>query len=328
TRIGMRVLMPIGQYQAEGAEGLYDAARQVPWEEHLTADSTFAVEANLRDSEHSHSGFVALKIKDAIADRLREQLGRRPDVDTRDPAVRVVAHLAKSTLSLSIDLCGDPLFQRGYRAATTQAPLKPTLAAALLHVVGYDGEQPLLDPMCGSGTIVIEAAMIATRRPPGLARSFAVERSPYAGATAAPLMAELKRAARADMRPAPAPIIGSDKSPNVLELARRNVAAARLSEAVELRVADATRLSELADTAPGCIVTNPPYGERSAAASGQKSLKTFYHQLGDSLGQMRGWRVLVLSGNPGFESAFHRRPAYRRELWNGPIRCELLGYSL
>lgn len=328
SRIAMRVLMPVGQFEANGADGLYEAAGQVEWEEHLTVDSTFAVEANLRQSEHSHSGFVALKVKDAIVDRLRSKLGSRPNVDTRNPHVRVVAHLAKTTLSLSIDLCGDPLFQRGYRAATSQAPLKPTLAAAMLQAAHYSGEEPLLDPMCGSGTIAIEAAMIATRRAPAIARGFAIERWPELGPLAAPILSELRRVAREGQRPAPAPILASDKSQNVLELADRNITAAKLRDSIELNLADATKPFELGDLPPGLIVTNPPYGERSAETSGQKALKTFYFLLGENLGRLRGWQLLVLCGNPGFESAFHRRPEYRHELSNGPIPCELLGYSL
>lgn len=328
SRVAMRVLMPIAKSEVRGADGLYEAARAVAWEEHLTTRSTFAVEANLRDSEHSHSGFVALKLKDAIVDRLRDRLGTRPDVDTRRPQVRVVAHLARDSLSLSIDLCGDALFRRGYRAATTDAPLKPTLAAAMLRVANYRGEQPFLDPLCGSGTIAIEAAMIATRRAPGLARSFAVERSPTLGDDARRLMAELKAEARAAQRPAPAPIAASDKSAKALELASANVSAARLEEVIDLQLADATRALPLDGGKAGLIVTNPPYGERSGSSSGQKSLKTFYYQLGDSFSQLRGWRVLILTGNPAFESAFHRRPQLRMELWNGPIPCQLLGYEL
>jgi putative N6-adenine-specific DNA methylase len=174
TRIAMRVLYPLGEFEARGADGLYDAVRSVRWEDHLTATSTFAVDATLKDTEHTHSGFVALKVKDAIVDRLRDRLGVRPDVDPKRPDVSVVAHLAKEKLSLSLDLCGMPLHKRGYRVKQTIAPLKETLAAAILRAVGYTGDETLLDPMCGSGTFLIEAGLIAINRPPSLERPFAV----------------------------------------------------------------------------------------------------------------------------------------------------------
>src|SRR5262244_2664891 len=174
TRIAMRVLHPLQEVQAIGAQGLYEAAAAIAWEEHLTAQSTFAVEATLKDSEHSHSGFVALKIKDAIADRLRKKLGKRPDVEVKNPAVRVVAHLAKQKLSLALDLAGEPLHRRGYRRKSTEAPLKETLAAAMLRAASFRGEEPVLDPMCGSGTLLIEAGLIAGRRAPGLVRTMGV----------------------------------------------------------------------------------------------------------------------------------------------------------
>lgn len=178
SRIAMRVLYPLGAFEARGAEGLYEAAASIPWEEHLTPEHTFAVDATLKDSEHSHSGFVALKVKDAIVDRMRDTKGARPDVNTRDPDIRVVAHLARETLSLSLDLCGEPLHRRGYRVRPTPAPLKETLAAAVLRAANYTGTEGLVDPMCGSGTLLIEAGLIARRRAPGLNRDFAVERWP------------------------------------------------------------------------------------------------------------------------------------------------------
>src|ERR687888_1249090 len=140
TRIAMRILFPLGEFEARGAEGLYEAAAQVPWEEHLTAATTFAVEATVRQGEPGHSAFIALKIKDALVDRLRQKLGARPDVNKRDPDIRVVAHLAGDTLTLSLDLCGEPLHRRGYRVGPTVAPLKETLAAAILRAVGYAGD--------------------------------------------------------------------------------------------------------------------------------------------------------------------------------------------
>jgi len=324
SRIAMRVLYPLGEFEARGAEGLYEAVASVPWEEHLTPETTFAVEATLKDSEHTHTGFVALKVKDAIVDRMREKLKARPDVDTRQPDVSVIAHLVRERLSLSLDLCGEPLHRRGYRVRPTPAPLKETLAAALLRASGYTGEEGLVDPMCGSGTILIEGGLIARRRAPGIARDFAVEQWPHLGARARELLADLRADARRNERKVEVPLLGFDKDPEALEAARRNVRAAKLAEEIHLEEGDATKLPPL-PASGGLILTNPPYGDR-LGSGGQKGMKSFYFKLGDTL-RVPGWRVSVLSGNPAFESAFHARPRSRRDLWNGPIACTLLGYA-
>ena len=326
SRIAMRVLYPLGEFAAQGAEGLYEAAASVPWEDHLTSESTFMVEATLRNSEHNHSGFVGLKIKDAIADRLRAKLGARPDVDTRHPVFRVVAHLAREKLSLSLDLCGEPLNRRGYRVSPIVTPLKETLAAAILRAAQYAGDEPLVDPMCGSGTFAIEAGLIARRRAPGLARTFAVERWPRMGAEATRTLADLRREARANERPAPYPIYGLDRQEEAVAAARKNVAAAQLTQEVSIIHADATKPLPIPVTPPGLLVTNPPYGDR-LKAGGQQGMKTFYFQLGENLRHFDGWRMVILAGNAAFESAFHRRPTGKRELWNGPIACDLLSYE-
>lgn len=326
SRLAMRVLYPLGEFESSGADGLYDAASSVEWEEWLTTKSTFAVEATLTNSEHTHSGFVALKIKDGVVDRLRKVKGARPDVDTHSPDVQVVAHLNKTKLSLSLDLCGDPLFKRGYRLKTTPAPLKETLAAAILLASGYDGTEALADPMCGSGTIVIEAGLIATRRPPGLTRHFAVERWPSLGQKASALLEDVKREAHAQLRPALAPILAFDRDEEAIVAATRNVAAAGLTASVRVEEADVLHQAALGEVAPGLVCTNPPYGDR-LTAGGQKGMKTFYFQLGEAMNHWAGWRMAFLSGNPAFESAFHHRPIKRTPLFNGPIECTLLEYG-
>jgi len=326
SRIAIRLLWPLAEAEARGAEGLYDAAHAVPWEEHLDRGATFAVEATLRDSEHTHSGFVALKIKDALVDRLRERHGGRPDVDTRRPDVRVVAHLAGTRLSLSLDVAGAPLNKRGYRVRPTVAPLKETLAAAILRAVRYTGDEPLVDPMCGSGTFLIEAGLLAVRRAPSLHRTFGIERWPTLGAEARTILDRLRAEARAHERRAPFPIRGFDRSGDALEAVRSNVRAARLEREISVAEADATRPLPLGDLDHGLLVTNPPYGDR-LTQGGQKGMKTFYFHLGERLGALAGFRLAILSGNPAFEAAFHHRPLRRRPLWNGPIECTLLEYA-
>ncbi|MFO0594630.1 MAG: THUMP domain-containing protein [Myxococcaceae bacterium] len=324
SRIAMRVLYPLGEFEADGAEGLYEASSQVAWEEWLSARTTFAVEATLKDTQHTHTGFVALKIKDAIVDRLRTKLGSRPDVDTHDPTVRVVAHLQQKKLSLSLDLCGEPLFKRGYRIKTTVAPLKETLAAAMLMASDYTGDEPLADPMCGSGTLVIEAAWMAMRRAPGLKRRFALEDWPEFSEKARPLLEELRREAVSQQRTVPFQFLARDYNEDALTAVKRNVVAAGLSTAVRIEEADVLRAGPPAG-APGLLISNPPYGER-IGEGGQKGMKSFFHSLGRELWKWEGWRMALLAGNPAFESAFGHRPSKRTGLWNGPIACELLQY--
>lgn len=324
TRIAMRVMYPLLEAEAHGADGLYDAVGSIAWEEWLDARSTFAVEATLRESEHTHSGFVALKAKDAIVDRLRRVRGSRPDVDTHNPDVQVVVYLSKTLLSVSLDLCGEPLFKRGYRLESTTAPMKETLAAAMLLSLGYDGSEPLVDPMCGSGTLAIEAGYLATRRAPGLKRSFGVERWPGLGTQAKKILETAKREAHALIVPAKEPIIARDRDPDALAATRRNVVAAGLSTVVRIEEADATRAPP-PECRPGLVISNPPYGDR-LTAGGQKGMKTFYYQLGEAFSRWPHWRLAFLDGNGAFESAFHHRPNKRVTLHNGPIECTLIGY--
>jgi 23S rRNA (guanine2445-N2)-methyltransferase / 23S rRNA (guanine2069-N7)-methyltransferase len=325
TRLAMRVLWPVGEGEAPGAEGLYAVAEAIAWEDYLTPATTFAVEATLTKSEHTHSGFVALKLKDAIVDRMRTRTGQRPDVDSRSPDVRILAHLAGTRLQLSLDLAGEPLNRRGYRVRQTTAPLKETLAAAMLRAARFTGEEPVLDPMCGSGTLLIEAAWVAARRAPSLLRSFAVERWPELGPKARPLLAELRAEAQAAQRPVAVPLWGFDRDAEALGAARANVRAAGLTSSIQLKEADATRELPLPTDARGLLLTNPPYGDRMGTG-GQKGMKAFYFQLGERFDALGHFRACILSGNPAFESAFHHKPSERRELFNGPIPCTLLSY--
>jgi 23S rRNA (guanine2445-N2)-methyltransferase / 23S rRNA (guanine2069-N7)-methyltransferase len=326
TRLAMRVLWPLADGEAQGADGLYALAEGVPWEEYLTPASTFAVEASLQKSEHPHSGFVALKLKDAIVDRMRARCGSRPDVDTRSPDVQVVAHLSGTRLQLSLDLAGESLHRRGYRIRQTTAPLKETLAAAMLRAAGYTGTEAVLDPLCGSGTLLIEAGWMAARRAPSLDRAFAVERWPTLGAQAGPLLAELRAEARALQRPVPFALWGFDRDEEALGAAKANVRKAGLGAAVRLQAADATQPLALPTDAAGLLVTNPPYGNR-LGTGGQKGMKSFYFQLGERFDALARFRAAILAGNPAFESAFHHRPTGRLPLWNGPLPCTLLSYA-
>jgi putative N6-adenine-specific DNA methylase len=322
-RTAMRVLLPIGTVPASTADELYAGARAVRWTDHLDARHTFSVEASGTSEALRHTHFTALRIKDAIVDTLRDKHGMRPDVDAHNPDVRVIAHLARGQCDLSLDVSGEPLFKRGYRLEPTKASLKETLAAAVLLASGYDGEKPLVDPMCGSGTIALEAAMIAHRRAPGLERGFGVERWPLFDDRLRTTLRQLREEARAQVRKDAPAVTAKDRDPEAVAATRSN--AARLGLPLQVTEADARELAPL--DPPGFVVCNPPYGER-LEMGGKKNLKTFFWQLGQRWRELHGHHVSVLSGGPEFESAFGLRPAKVRAMYNGPIACRLLQYDV
>ncbi|MFL5311914.1 MAG: class I SAM-dependent RNA methyltransferase [Myxococcales bacterium] len=326
-RTALRVLEPIGEFPAADAEQLYEGAAKLPWHELIAPGQTFAVAATGRAPGLTHTHFVELRIKDAVVDSVRARRGARPDVDPRAPDVLVVAHLAHGACSLSLDLAGDLLSNRGYRVRTVEAPLRESLAAAVVLLSGWEGRAPLHDPVCGSGTLAIEAALFAAARAPGERRSLACEKWPRTAAEDAATLrlirAELReRAARRAAEGLP-PILASDRDADAVAATRENARAA----AVELRIsqADAREIEPLSP--PGELLLNVPYGER-LETGGRKQLKTFYHQLGAALRRLAGHRAAVLSGSEDFESAFGIRPRARHVLWNGPLRTTLRLYEL
>lgn len=325
SRIAMRILLSLGRREARGAEGLYEAVRSFPWEEHLSLRRTFAVRATVRDSELTHSKFVALRAKDAIVDRLRDRLGARPNVDPRKPDVLVVVHLAKDVVEVSLDLSGAPLHLRGWRVEGQEAPLRETLAAAVLALGGYDPQLPFLDPMCGSGTLAIEAASLARDIAPGRGRHFGFQRWPTFDDAAQAAFRQLQEEAKERALPrAPAPILARDHHAPSLEVAARNAQRAGVGGDLVIERRDAR---DLGDLPPACqIVSNPPYGERLGRSRLQ--LEGFFRGFGEALAALPpDHRVVLLSGSPLLPRAIGRPPTKRHELFNGPLRVELLTYA-
>jgi 23S rRNA (guanine2445-N2)-methyltransferase len=325
SRSAMRVLLELHRFPAGDAASLYAGARAVDWPEWLTDRTTLAVEASVASSAITHSGFAALKVKDAVVDALRDRLGARPDVDPKDPDVRVVLHLARDQATLSLDLAGEPLHRRGWRAAVTEAPLKETLAASVISLGRVPRDLPFVDPMCGSGTFCVEQALVARRLAPGLSRAFGFQRWPgYRGALQS-AWDRLKEEARAAALPqAPAPINGRDRSARALEAARRNAAAAGVGADVAFEEGDAR---DLAPSGPeGTLCFNPPYGERLASRPLQ--LAGLYRGLGAMLRRHGGWTAVILSGSPLLERAIGLAPEVSHRLWNGPLEVRLLRYRL
>lgn len=333
-RTAMRVLVELGRFQAPSEAALYEGVKAIAWEDWLTARTTLAVEASVSSSAITHSGYAALKVKDAMVDRLREKLGARPDVDPKDPDFAIVLHLARGEATISLDLAGEPLHKRGLRLATTVAPLKETLAAAILALGGADPELPFVDPMAGSGTLAIEHALRARRIAPGLRRAFGFQRWPvYRGAPQS-AWDRMKEAARAEILPrAPAPIVARDLHPKALAALRQNVAAAGLGGDVVIEEGDAR---DLAPAWPrGMLVSNPPYGER-LMAGGQgvhertqdRKIAGFYRGLAEMMARHSGWTVVLLSGNPALSHAVRVKPEIDHRLWNGPLEVRLLRWKI
>jgi putative N6-adenine-specific DNA methylase len=327
ARVAVRVLLEIGAFEARDAQALYDGTRAVAWGDWITAKSTLAVHASVRDTPAiTHSGFAALKVKDAIVDAVRDRAGARPDVDPKSPDVGVVLHLAAGRAGLFLDLAGEPLHRRGYRVAMVEAPLKETLAAAVLALGGDQPELPFVDPMAGSGTLAIEHALAARGIAPGLRRRFGFERWPTLPAEAlaafARMRAETDAAAVEGTKRELPPIICADVDAAALSAARRNAAAAAVDDAITFEQADVAALERRWPA--GTVVTNPPYGERLRP----EALEALYRAAGRAFGRLAGWRVIVLSGNPLFVRAMRGKPAVSHKLWNGPLEVRLLRYDV
>jgi 23S rRNA (guanine2445-N2)-methyltransferase / 23S rRNA (guanine2069-N7)-methyltransferase len=320
SRVASRVLMPIARFDAPDEEALYRGALAIPWEEHLRPDGTLAVDFTSTRSRITHTHFGALKTKDAVVDRLREAHGRRPSVDTRSPDLRINVHLAADVAQVAIDLSGESLHRRHYRRGGGAAPLKENLAAGILLLARWpeaarDG-RPLVDPMCGSGTLIIEAALMAAERAPALGR----ERFGFHGWRGhdGALWQRLLMEAKSHRREPTSALLGSDLDDNAIRLASAQSKLAGVEKWTRFETRALETLAPVGDR-PGLVVTNPPYDERLAADP------ALYQALGDLLRrQMLGWEAFVLVGNPELAAAIGLRPRRRHPLFNGALECRLL----
>jgi putative N6-adenine-specific DNA methylase len=322
-RTASRVLLYLAEFPCDTPQSLYDGVRSIPWTDFLTPEMTLAVDCNLRDSAMTHSGFVALKTKDAIVDTIRDRFGSRPDVDTRDPDLRVNVHLVKNLCTVSLDTSGIPLDRRGYRLERNEAPLRETLAAALVMLSGWDGMTPLADPMCGSGTIPVEAVLKASGRAPGLLRSgFGFQRWPgFDSSLWQRLVSEARESALDTL---PVQVIGCDRSARALAVARQNSERAGVSAMINL---DRMELADFAPpSGPGTLLFNPPYGHR---LGDEEELKPLYRQIGDVMKKRcTGYTAYLFTGSAELAKCVGLRASRRIVLFNGPIECRLLRYEL
>jgi putative N6-adenine-specific DNA methylase len=323
-RTAIRVLWPVLEAPVSSPEELYDAVRAVDWSNYLTPEHTLAVDCNVRDSHITHSKYAALKTKDAICDQFLERFGRRPSVDVREPMVGLNLHIYRDQAALSLDSSGESLHKRGYRPVQTRAPLNEALAAALILMTGWHGETPFVDPLCGSGTLPIEATWIATRRPPGLTR----RRFGFQGwldfdvALWTGLRDEARRGVRKQLA---APILGSDNRRDAIAFAQGNARAAGVGHLVRFERKDVHDFRPPAGP-PGVLVCNPPYGERIGE---EKELRGLYRTLGGVLRERcAGWTAFVFTGNAALAREIGMEPAEQVPLFNGKIPCRLLKYCL
>lgn len=317
-RTALRVLFKLGEFEAPHEGALYEGVSQLDWLPYLTARHTMAVRAYCRDSRLTHSQFIAQKTKDAVVDQLRGRLGARPSVDLDDPDVTLFVHLLRDQATVYLDLSGSSLHRRGWRAKALDAPLKESLAASILRLSGWDRKRPLVDPMCGSGTIPIEAWLWSRDVAPGLAREqFGFERWACHDEAAVRRMKELRERARAKIKKDGPPITGSDVDLEALAIARENAAAAGAT--VELRRRSLRDLQPT--TPPGMIVVNPPYGERISAP------EEVYEDLGRLPEKLPGHRISILAGAPSVVSYARARAESSLTVYNGDIECRLITWE-
>jgi len=331
SRLANRILLPLAKFPAATPEALYEGVKALDWSAHLGPEQTLAVEFNTSNSAITHSHFGALKVKDAIVDQFRERTGERPSVATEEPDLRVNVYLHRDEAQLSLDLSGESLHRRGYRTKTVTAPLKENLAAAILLRAQWPKiaaeKRPLVDLMCGSGTLPIEAALMAADIAPGLNRTYYgfLRWRQHDAATWEALLAEARERREAGLQKLP-PIQGYDSDPTAVRAALANVEQAGLSGHVHIERRElADCRVEYADR-PGLAVANPPYGERIGEES---ELPGLYHALGESLKRCyRGWQAAVFTGNPELGKVMGLRAHKMHVLWNGAIECKLLHFDV
>ena len=322
SRLATRILWRVARFDYRKEQDIYEGARRVPWHAHFGLERTFKVDTNAVKAPLKSIDFITLRVKDAIADAFRDALSRRPDVAAREPDVRVHVFLDAKWCTLYLDTSGEPLFKRGRREQMGEAPLKKNLAAGLLRLSGWTPAQPLLDPMCGAGTILVEAAEMALELAPGRDRPFGFEKLTRFDAAA---WEKVKSASAARAQPvAPRRIYGSDLYGRTLEAARANLRDMGLEEVVALKQANLLDLSAPAEQ--GVLVTNPPYGVRLGE---KEELARFYPELGHLLKQrFAGWTACIFSGDPELPRRIRLAPSRRTVLYNGALECRLYEYRM
>ena len=322
SRVASRVLWRVGQARYRTDQDIYDATHALDWPAWFNVNHTLRVNVSAIKAPVKSLDFVTLRIKDAICDVFRARNGQRPSIDTHTPDVRVHAFLTATDLTLYLDTSGEPLFKRGYRREAGEAPLRENLAAGMLALSGWTPAVPLLDPLCGSGTILCEAAMMAAHSAPGGNRAFGFEKLLNFDGRAWTGLRDAAHAA--ENKSIKSNIYGSDLRGDALQLARANLGALGFASSVALKQAN---VFEMPAPAPaGIIVTNPPYGVRM---EDRDDLAAFYPKLGDALKRhFSGWTAYILSSDMQLAKGIGLSASKRTPLFNGALECRLFEYKM
>lgn len=320
-RTALRILRPVYEFKARNTDEIYKKVKAMNWFEHLTENSTFAIDAITFSDYFTHSKFVAYRVKDAIADYFMQKTEKRPSVDTHNPDLLINFHIAHDKCTLSFDSSGESLHKRGYRVAQTEAPLNEVLAAGMILKTGWRGESDFVDPMCGSGTLLIEAAMIAMNVPPGIYRqNFAFEKWKNFNAD----LFETIYNDDSGEREFKYKIHGSDISPDAINIAAQNIKSAGLEKCINLKVMSFAKYTE-APAEKGILVTNPPYGERIKP----EDLSGLYEMIGERLKHVfMGYSAWVLSYKKECFDKIGLKPSKKIQLVNGSLQCEFRRYDI
>jgi len=317
----LRVLVPIKTYHASSDKELYEHAFEIPWEDYMLKGQTFAIDSVISYSSFQHSGYVSLKVKDAITDRFRDRMGHRPSVDKNQPDIRINVRIFRDECTISLDSTGDSLHIRRYRQGTVEAPLNEVLAAGLIKLSEWDQQTPLVDPMCGSGTILTEAALMACRVPSGyFRRHYTFMRwadfSPR-------LWRQVKEEHDAAIIKPEVRLFGSDRDRKAFEVTRGNLESAGVTRMVRLRLSAFEGLEPPVES--GFMITNPPYGERLKL----DDAKEFYKKLSDILKQKySGYTAWILGSDLEAIKFIGLRPSRKIKVMNGQLECRFLKFDL
>jgi len=322
SRIASRVLLQLAKHEYHNEQDVYQIVLRLPWWEWFTVQQTIKVKVHAKRCPLPSLDFITLRIKDAVCDVFMKKKKARPHVDTRTPDIQIVGFLDERTVTVYLDTSGEPLFKRGWSQNRAEVPIRENLAAGLLTLAGWTDTQVLLDPMCGGGTILIEAAQMAKRVAPGLGRGFAFQK--FRGFDSK-LWEKICAASVAMQRtPTSVSLFGSDRNANVLKIAETNCQAMGLSEIMTLKHADVLTLDP--PKKEGILLSNPPYGVRLGEYA---ELAKFYPQFGDVLKQkFSGWRAYIFTSDRRVPKMIRLLPTRRVPLFNGDLECRLYEFKL
>ena len=321
ARTALSILMPIKEFKIKSKDGLYSTGKSIRWEKFMNSNSTFSITPVVNSPLFKHSGYAGLTLKDSIADYFREKTGARPSVNTINPDISINLHISGADVTVSLNSSGDPLFKRGYRQAFTEAPLNESLAAGMLLISGWDGSLPFTDPMCGSATILIEAALIAKKIPPGKFRkSFDFQKWNSYDAL---LFEQIKQECESEIVDLKTKISGSDISAEAVKNSTINVCNAGLENDIAIKTIDFKDVATPDDA--GVVMINPPYGLRL----NPDDLDLLYEMIGTKLKHsFEGYTAWILSSNREALKKIGLKPSKKHILLNGANECMFLKYDL